>query len=179
MKKAIKLLVIIATFGLITSCGSYNTKDFANNKPKLDIREYLNGDVVAHGMIFDWSGKPTRHFTATIKGEWNGNSGTLTEHFTFSDGEKQERIWQIKFSDEHNFTATAGDVIGDGIGTQHGNAVNMAYMLRHKDTDGSEIDLKVDDWLFLTNDNVLLNRSKLYKFGIQVGEVFIAFTKKQ
>ncbi len=179
MKHKLKLLFSLMLIVAITSCSSYETKDYAANKPVLDIRQYLSGNVTAHGMIFDWKGKATRHFIATIKGQWQGENGTLTEHFTFSDGKTQERIWQISFNDKHNFTAKAGDVIGEAVGSQHGNAVNMSYVLRHKEDDGSTIDLTVDDWLFLTNEGVLLNRTKLYKFGIEVGEVFIAFTKEK
>ncbi len=177
MKHKFKIFFSIICLAAITSCSSYETKDYAANKPTLDIREYLNGDVVANGMIFDWKGKATRHFTATIKGEWKGANGKLTEHFIFSDGKTQDRIWQIKFNDAHTFTATAGDVIGVANGSQHGNAVNMNYLLHHVQEDSSTIDITIDDWLFLTEGGVLINRSKLYKFGVQVGEVLISFSK--
>jgi hypothetical protein len=177
MKRKLLGLISLLFAGAITSCSSYDASEYKANSPKLDIKSYLDGNITAHGMIFDWKGKASRHFIATIKGEWEGENGTLTEHFAYSDGQEQDRIWQIKFSDEHNFTATAGDVIGDATGTQYGNAVNMSYVLRHKDTDGSTIDVTIDDWLFLTSEGVLLNRSKIYKLGIPVGEVFISFTK--
>jgi Protein of unknown function (DUF3833) len=171
-------LVVALIFPLLGGCSRYTTEDYANASPKLDIREYLSGNITAHGMIFDWKGKATRHFVAKIKGTWEGNVGTLDEVFTYSDATTQTRVWTLTFSDDHTFTGTAGDVIGTAEGTQNGNAVNMAYTLRHKDTDGSTIDLRVDDWLFLTAEGVVINRTKLYKFGIPVGEVMIAFTKE-
>ena len=170
-------IIVALIFPLLGACSRYSPEDYASTNPKLDIREYLSGDITAHGMIFDWKGKATRHFVAKLKGSWNGNVGTLDEVFTFSDGTKQTRIWTITFSDDHQFTGTADDVIGTAKGSQQGNALNMAYVLRHKDTDGSTIDLSVDDWMFLTEDGVLLNRTKLYKFGIPVGEVFLSFAK--
>lgn len=177
MKNKILILMSLLLVFSITSCSSYDASEYANNEPKLDIREYLNGNLTAHGVIFDWSGKVSRHFTVDMNGKWQGNNGTLTEYFTYSDGQKQKRVWELSFKDEHNFTGTAGDVIGDGNGTQYGNAVHLNYTLRQKRESGSTIDLNIDDWMFLTDKGVLLNRSKLYKFGIPVGEVFIAFTK--
>lgn len=171
-----KLLVCLCAIIGLGGCG-YHTEDYAENTPKLDIREYLNGPLTVHGMIFDWKGKASRHFTANLVGSWEGNVGTLTEDFTYSDGQKQHRIWQLRMSDDHSFTGTANDVIGTAKGTQHGNAVNMSYTLAHKDKDGSTINLSVDDWLYLTQQGDVLNRTKLYKFGVPVGEVFISFSK--
>jgi hypothetical protein len=162
---------------LLKGCSRHRCDEYADASPTLDIREYMRGNVTAHGIIFDWKGKAKRHFIAVLKGTWNGNEGRVEELFTFSDGTTQARVWSITFSDDHHFTGTAGDVIGTVKGSQHGNVLNMAYTLRHKDTDGSTIDLTVDDWLFLTNSGVLLNRTKLYKWSLPVGELFIAFTK--
>jgi hypothetical protein len=171
-------LIVALIFPLLGGCSRYTPEDYANASPKLDIREYLSGNITAHGMIFDWKGKASRHFVAKLKGTWNGNVGTLDEVFTYSDGTTQTRVWTITFSDDHHFTATAGDVIGTAKGSQNGNALNMSYTLRHKDTDGSTIDLSIDDWMFLMEDGVLLNRTKLFKFGIPVGELFLSFTKE-
>jgi hypothetical protein len=174
-----KLVLSLCALLWLTSCGSYHTEDYATHTPVLDIRQYLNGPVTAHGIIFDWKGKASRHFRADIIGKWQGNIGTLEEQFVFSDGQKQQRTWTIRFNDDHFFTATAGDVIGIAEGSQHGNAVNMEYLLNHKDQDGTTIHITVDDWLYLTKDNVLLNRSKLYKYGIPVGEILISFSKNE
>ncbi len=172
------LLLLCVLMLAITGCSSYDTKDYTKAEPKLDIRHYLNGRLKAHGIIFDWSGKVSDHFVATIDGSWDDNSGTLDEHFTFNDGTTEQRVWTLQFSDDHHFTGTAGDVVGEGIGSQHGNALNMKYVLKRTMDDGDTIDLSIDDWMYLTDDGVLINRSKIYKWGIKVGEIFIAFTKE-
>lgn len=172
-----KLLRTLLLLPLLTACAP-DVESFKDVQPKLDIREYLNGTLKAHGMIYDWRGRPSRHFTATIKASWEGNKGTLDEVFHFSDGTTDTRVWTLQFSDEHHFQGTAGDVKGIAKGSQYGNAVNFDYVLNHKQEDGSTIALSVDDWMYLTADNVLLNRSYLRKFGLPVGEVQIAFTKE-
>jgi hypothetical protein len=112
-----------------------------------------------------------------MKGTWNGNTGTLDEDFVFSDGRKDKRVWTVKFTDDHRFTATAHDVIGEAVGTQHGNAVNMKYTLRVKRSNGDMIDLTMDDWMYLLDDKTLINRTKMKKFGLTVGELVITFRK--
>ncbi len=170
-------LLFVLLFPLLGACSRYTTEDYADARPELDIRHQLNGSYTVSGMIFDWKGKASRHFTATVKASWNGNNGTLNEHFTYSDGMTQDRVWKIIFSDDHHFTGTANDVIGVAQGSQNGNALNMNYTLRHKDTDGKIIDLSVNDWIYLTQGGVMLNRTKLYKWGFPVGEVFLSFAK--
>ncbi len=159
---------------MLLSCCSPNVEDYNTTSPKLDIREYLSGNLRAHGIIFDWKGKASRHFVADIIGTWEGNKGTLDETFTYSDGTTEKRIWTITFEDEHHFTGTAGDVVGTSKGAQYGNTLNMKYVLALKDP---EINVTIDDWMYLTEKGVLLNQSKIYKFGLPVGRVMIAFTK--
>jgi hypothetical protein len=163
---------------LMSGCTSLTTQDYAANTPKLDIRQYLNGPLEAWGILYDISGKADLQFYVTMTGKWKGNVGTLEEHFTYSDGRKDERVWTITFSDDHNFTASAHDVLGTAKGTQHGNAANMQYVLNAKRSNGDTIALSMDDWLYLMNEKVLINRTKMRKFGFTVGELVITFNKQ-
>ena len=173
-----KLCAAVASLAfMLGSCTSITTKDYENNKPKLDIRQYLSGPLEASGILFDMSGKADLSFHVTMEGKWNGNNGTLEEHFVYSDGRKDQRTWSVKFSDDHNFTATAHDVIGEAKGTQHGNAVNMQYVLNVKRASGEMITLSMDDWMYLLDEKTLINRTKMRKYGLNVGELVITFRK--
>lgn len=161
----------------LTGCSNVTPADYAGMQPKLDLRQYLNGRLEADGILIDYAGKVDRHFHVTMLGTWNGNEGTLEEDFVFSDGKKDRRVWKIKFSDDGNFTATAHDVIGEAKGSQAGNAVNMRYTLLVTRDSGDTIELAMDDWMYLINEKVLINRTKMRKLGITVGELVIAFNK--
>lgn len=163
---------------LLTGCSGLTTKDYAANKPTLDLRQYLNGELEAWGVLYDLSGKVDLQFTVTMTGTWKGNTGTLEEHFVYSDGRNDTRVWTIAFRDDHNFTATAADVIGKAVGTQDGNAVNMKYTLNAKRASGETIVLSMDDWMYLIDEKSLINRTKMKKFGLTVGELVIGFRKK-
>lgn len=173
-----KLCTLLGTLTfMLSGCSSYETRDYADVKPALDIRHYLNGPLTAKGILYDYSGKADLMFHVKMKGSWKGNEGTLEEHFTYSDGRTEARTWTITFTDDHHFTATAGDVEGKAIGTQHGNTVNMRYTLNAKRASGDTITLSMDDWMYLLDGKTLINRTKMRKFGLTVGELVITFEK--
>ncbi len=163
---------------LLTGCSTARVEDYAQNEPIFDIREYLNGDVDAWGTFIDNSGKADPMFHVTMRGSWNGNNGTLEEHFDYSDGRKQDRVWKLTFTDDHHFTGTAADVVGTAAGAQYGNAVQMKYILSVQTRDGSSYDMSMNDWLYRMNETTVINRNEMRKFGYKVGELVITFNKK-
>ena len=162
------------------SCSKKTPKDYQNNSPKLDIRQFLDGKVEAWGILENKSGKITRRFNVKMEGKWQGNKGVLEEHFTFDDGEKSERIWTIEFQDDNNFTAFADDVVGKAKGSQYGNALQMKYVLDLEvDKDKkTRYNMVLDDWMYLLDEKTLVNKSEIKKFGITFAKLTIFFRKK-
>ncbi len=175
MKKLCNALSAMAF--LLGGCSSITTQDYAANTPKLDIRHYLDGPLEAWGILYDMHGKADLQFHVTMRGSWKGNTGTLDEHFVYSDGRKDERVWTLQFSDDNYFTATAHDVIGVAEGSQNGNTVNMKYTLNTKRASGDTVILSMDDWMYLLDSKTLINRTQMRKFGLTVGELVITFRK--
>lgn len=177
MKKIVLKLVFIGMSMSLLGCSNVQIEEYAKNKPLLQIQQYLNGEIYAYGILEDWNGLVTRRFSAKINGTWNGNEGVLEESFIFDDGQTQERTWKVIFSDQNNFIASAGDVVGTAIGKQLGNSLNMQYVLNipYK---SSNINISMDDWMYLLDDNIMINKTKMKKFGITVGNLTIVFIKK-
>lgn len=174
-----RLCAIVTGLAFILSgCGGGRTEDYADEKPAMDIRKYFNGPVEAWGVLYNVTGKQDLRFHAVMEGSWVGNKGTLKEKFTYSDGRIDERTWNITMIDDHNFTATAGDVIGTAKGTQHGNTVNMRYILDAKRSSGGTIKLSMDDWMYLVDEKTIINRIKMKKFGLGVGELVVTMRKR-
>jgi hypothetical protein len=163
---------------ILSACGGAKTEDYADQKPKMDIREYFNGPIEAWGVMYSFSGKADLQFYATMQGSWEGNSGTLKEHFTYSDGRVDERTWKITMIDDNHFTATAGDIVGTAIGSQHGNTVNMKYVIDAKRSSGGTIKLTMDDWMYRVDEKMIINRIKMKKFGLAVGELVVTMRRK-
>jgi hypothetical protein len=161
------------------SCSKISPKDYQNKTPILDIRSYFNGKIKAWGVLEDRNGKITKRFAVDMTGSWQGNDGILRENFKFDDGKIEQRTWKIHFLNEHDFSATAGDVVGSATGQQYGNALKMNYVLDLKLDDGKNYLVKLDDWMYLLDDKTLINKSNIKKFGIIFGKLTIFFQKAE
>lgn len=174
MKRFSSLLA--TTLFCLTSCSEVDIKQYSEHTPVFDIREYLNGDLEAWGVLINRDGTAEPQFFVKMKGSWKGNQGTLAEEFTYTSGEKKKRLWHLRMTNDHEFTSTAADVTGEGIGQQYGNAVNMKYTLQVP-RNGKIIEVAMDDWLYRIDDVHVINRTEMRKFGFKVGELVIAFRK--
>ena len=112
-----------------------------------------------------------------MKGSWTGSDGVLEEDFVYSDGQKERRVWRLKKLDGGRYTGTADDVVGTASGQAAGNAFQWAYTLRLP-VDGKVYEVQFDDWMWLVDEKVMLNKAVMSKFGIRLGEVTLAFNKK-
>jgi len=173
-----KIILTILLAILLTSCSGNNMKptDFKDQKPRLIIEDYLSGDVKAWGILQNRSGKVTRQFSADLNGKWDGKHLILDETFNWSDGEIQKRQWKIIKIDEHNYEGTAGDVVGTAKGYSYGPAFKFEYVLLVP-VKGKEIKITFDDWIFMQDDKVAINRATMTKFGIKVAELTVLFQK--
>ena len=175
----LKTLLTLGVCGILTGCGSSSMQinDFKDAKPAFIPQEYFNGSMTAYGMVKDRDGKVIRRFKGKLVGSWDKNGiGTLDEKFVYDDGEKQTRIWTLTPIGEKTFVGRAGDIVGDAHMVAEGNTVMIDYTMRvpYK---GSTIDINVRDWLHLQEDGVILNHSKMKKFGFEVGELVITIIK--
>lgn len=152
-------------------------EDFTNKKPEFIPQEYFNGNLRAYGMVKDRSGKIIKTFKGDLIGSWDKNGiGTLDEKFIYDDGEELTRVWKLKPTGEKTFNASAGDIIGTAKMIANGNTVMIDYIMEVPYND-STINISVKDWLHLQEDGVILNHSKMKKFGFTVGELIITIIK--
>jgi hypothetical protein len=161
----------------LSACGSPDIAVYKEQKPTLNIRDYLNGSLKAFGIIEDFTGKVVSRFTVTLVGSWQGNVGTLKEDFLFDDGKTEQRIWTITLDESGHMKGTAHDVVGEAIGSQSGNAFNMTYTLR-RDINGRVMNFSMDDWMYLVDEKHLINKTRMKKFGITVATLSIGFYKE-
>lgn len=162
---------------MLSSCGGNSLDLYKETSPKADIKEYFNGPVKAWGIVQDWRGRVVSQFDIEMVGKWDGDTGTLTEKFTYYDGKKQERVWTIKKLPDGTYEGTAADILGKATGAVEGNAARWNYVMDLPVGD-TTYRIRFDDWMWQMNDGVLINRSYLKKFGITVTELTI-FMQKQ
>ena len=166
-----------ATVALSSCATAPVPTDYAAEKPVLDLKQYFNGELVAHGLFTDRAGKVARRFTVQMTGTWNGPQGVLDERFTYSDGKTERRVWKLTDEGNGRYTCRADDVVGVAEGRAAGNALNWRYTLSLP-VDGKVYEVQFDDWMYLMDDKVMLNKAAMSKFGIHLGDVTLSFTKK-
>ena len=174
-----KYFLLIINFIFITSCSSNQSmkpEDFKDQKPRLIIEEYLTGNIKAWGILQNRSGKVTRQFSAILNGKWDGKELILDETFNWDDGEIQKRQWKINKIDEHHYEGTAGDVVGKAKGFSYGPAFKFEYVLLVP-VKGKQMKITFDDWIFMQDEKVAINRAKMTKFGIRVADLTVVFVK--
>ncbi|HBH61963.1 MAG TPA: DUF3833 domain-containing protein [Nitrospiraceae bacterium] len=161
---------------LVTGCASFDVSTYSSYRPIMLPEEFFNGPMTAHGVVKDWKGRVIRYFNADIKGSWNGEVITLDEDFIFDDGEKQKRVWKIMKQPDGTYRGTAGDVVGEAIGKISGNSMFLKYVLAvpyKNDT----INITIDDRMYLVDPGILINESKMTKFGFTVGHILLVIKK--
>lgn len=174
------LLALLLPLAL-AGCAAVDPAAYADQMPALDLRRYFDGTLEGHGMVTDRAGRVQRRFVVTIRASWTGDVGSLDEDFVWSDGERERRVWTLRPAGEQDrvqrWTGTAADVIGEARGSVAGNALNWRYTFDLKTKDGRRYALEFDDWMYLVDERVMLNRATMSFYGFRVGEVLIAFRR--
>ena len=161
---------------LLGGCASPVPADYAGEKPALDLRQYFNGPLTAHGIFTDRSGQVKRRFIVRLLGRWQADVGVLEEDFEYSDGVRERRVWTIRHLGGGRYSGSAGDVVGQALGEAAGNALRWRYSLKLP-VGGSVYEVDFDDWMFLVDDRVMLNKARMSKFGVHLGDVTLSFQK--
>lgn len=169
--------VLLTALLLVAGCSSLGPEAYRDEQPRLDLFRYFEGELDAWGQFQDRSGKVVKRFTVSIRGVVEGQTLTLEEDFSYSDGTKERRVWTIVRLGEGRYRGTAGDVVGEAEGRTAGNALHWRYVLALP-VDGRTWHVDFDDWMFLQDERVLLNRAVMSKFGIRLGEVTLAFRRR-
>lgn len=175
--KTLKGVLLMSVLTFLSACAGPTLDHYKGSEPPLELKEYFTGPIKAWGLVQDRRGHVTRRFDVTMVGTWEGDVGTLEEDFMYYDGETQKRIWTIKKIADGQYEGTAGDILDKASGKVEGGAMQWAYQM-DLDVGDNTYRITFDDWMFLMNDGVLINRSYLKKFGITVAELTL-FMQKQ
>jgi hypothetical protein len=173
----LKSAYLVTCVFLFSSCSSVSIKDYAGAEPKFDFENFFSGGLEAHGVFQDRSGKVLKQIHCEMNVTKAGDEWIIDEKFEYSDGTRDSRIWRIKKIDDEHYEGTAGDVVGVAKIETAGFAFHMNYRLRVK-VDGKEIEVTMDDWMYRVNDRLVVNKTRMSKWGVHLGEVSLAILKK-
>lgn len=173
---ALAMLAIGLLAGRFAGFAAQRPEDYASGTPALDLREHLRGAIKCEGVIYGPLGRVASRFDADFEADWQGNRGTMHEHFRYDSGNRQDREWRLEVGNDGSIRAEAEDLVGTGTGQQTGSAARLRYRIRLPLEAGGHV-LSVTDWMYLTPEGVIVNRSQFYKFGIKVAELVATMRK--
>lgn len=167
---------VLVLLPLLGACQTMKIDDFEGTEPQLVLEDYFAGKTRGWGIFEDRFGNLRREFKVDIHGEWDGRMLTMTEDFVYADGEIDRRVWRIEKLSDSRYRGSADDVLGTAEGTAKGKALTWSYDIV-LNVGGSDLKVRFTDWLFLQDDDVMINRATVSKFGIEIGTVTLFFRK--
>jgi hypothetical protein len=162
----------------LTGCAGVDVAQYQQERPELRLETYFNGTIDGWGMFQKRDGSVVKRFKVVIDARWEGDQGVLDEAFTYSDGTRQRRVWYLTRLGDGRYSGRAEDVIGSAKGQVSGNALHWTYTLSLP-VGNKVYAVNFDDWMYLQQDGLLLNRAVMKKFGIRLGEVTLAFKRRE
>ncbi len=169
------LFVITVISGCATSIEGDRYKEI---EPQFSLQEFFTGQVKAWGIVQDRSGELVQRFQVTIDGSVKDGELVLDETFTYGVGEGVEkRVWIIEEVEAGVYQGRAGDILDTASGKAYGNAMFWTYEMDLPVGDTS-YRVTFDDWIWAFDENTIVNRSYIKKFGLVMAEVTI-FMQKQ
>ncbi|WP_379543086.1 DUF3833 domain-containing protein [Psychrobacter sp. R86515] len=163
---------------LTSGCATQNIQAYQNTTPTLDMHEFFSGQIDGWGMFQGRNGEVKKRFYVDIDATHEGDDViVLNENFSWADGTRSQRIWRLTEQTDGSWKGVAGDVIGEATGQVVGNTLHWNYLL---ELPGEDKTYKVtfDDWMYLINEDVMLNRSVMKKFGVELGSVTLSMHRK-
>jgi hypothetical protein len=171
-----KLILLLCTL-LLTSCAMTDVNHYKDVKPVLDLEKYFLGTTDAWGMFQQRDGAVIKRFHVVIEGKKLNGQLVLDEQFKYDDGTTQQRIWRLTKQTDGSWRGVADDVKGEAIGRISGNALHWHYTLMLP-VDGTTYEMTMDDWMYLMDEDSMINRASMRKFGIEFGQVTLFFRRR-
>ncbi len=156
------------------------TDGTAMPEQQLEFRfeSFFEGRLTAEGEFRDPFGRVRRTFSADVTGTREGDLIRIEENFRYDDGETDRREWRIRALGNGRYRGEATDVIGHAEGRAEGPRLRWRYPIRLP-IGGRAWTLDFDDEFVLVDENALLNRATVRKFGLPVGTVRQTFERSR
>lgn len=154
--------------------GNFNQFDVESQS--FDPVKFFAGTFQAQGMFVDRFGQVQKRFVIDIVCDTGNKQTTLHEDFTYDDGEKEARSWTIVRQDTNAYSAHTDDVVGKAVGIVNGAVFKLKYDFLLT-LYGRKVKVHFDEVMVKQTESTILNRARVSKFGLLLGELFITFSR--
>ncbi len=144
---------------------------------EFDPAVFFTGSLKASGVFIDRFGTVKRRFKVTVNGIPENGGVTVNEIFTYDDGEIEKRVWNINRLEKNRFQGITDDLASKCIGTSRGPLFSWSYYFYLK-IFGRHIKVHFDDIMVCLTPNTVLNRARITKWGILLGDIHLTFQRQ-
>lgn len=170
------LLCIIA---VSTGCSApLKPAAFAATSPAFDPVTFWTGKTHSWGVMENRDGAPAAIVTTTTDGTPAGEDGLLMIQQLVVDGKPTTRQWHMRRLSPGQFVATATDMIGTARASASGRTLHWTWTLATKPGNGF-YNVKMEQWMYLSDNNTLLNRTVISKWGVRLAEISEQFVREE
>ncbi len=132
----------------------------------LVLENFFSGPMRAEGSFVNAWSRSRRGIVIDMIPAWDGKLLSLDERFVYSDGETDHKTWRLEKTGPGTYAGTREDMIGTGRVWTEGRAVRLNYVLMLMG-----IGFDFDETMILRDDNSVLARSTVRKWGLLIGRV--------
>jgi hypothetical protein len=172
LRSVFRSATLLTSILLNSGCANNQPQEFVRSKTRFELIRFFTGHSRSLGVFENSSGQPQRYFTCNSYGQRDtAGDLTLTQHFLFSDGKAQLRVWQIHQVDSTHLEATANDIVGVARGVGFGNAIALEYTIT-LDRNNPMATVHIRQWIYqLEGMDSVMTRLVITKLGLTVVEV--------
>ena len=168
------LIFLVLTFNL--GCSNSKVEDLRLTDQPFDLFQYFQGKTKAWGIVVDRFGNFQKSFSVEMIGTIKKDKLILNEYFLYDSGESENREWIIEKKGPHSYRGVSENIIGFADGKELKNTMNFVYKSNIQIA-GQNIKVEFDDWFLRPDEDTVINRAEITKFGIKLAEVSIFFRK--
>ncbi|WP_171015240.1 DUF3833 family protein [Methylocystis sp. B8] len=150
---------------------------FAEEKSR-DLATFFSGRLTAKGEFKNFHDGSTRGVRVNIRGAPDGDSFKLIEDTTYSDGEKQYKVWRFTKIGEGRYVGQRADLVGPASVVAQGNNIEIAYRARVSTKDGKTHELNFNETYLFTQPGTATYSLRVSLLFIPMGEAHLTIRKQ-
>jgi hypothetical protein len=167
----------LALAGALPACATA-PRFAADQSPRgIVLERDFAGRSYAKGVFTNRLTGSKRGLTVVLDGSARGETLTLREAFTYSDGETDVKTWVFRRTGPGVYSGTREDVVGEASIRAEGNGVRLSYDV-DLPTGSGAVRVHFEDVIERDSKGVIVNRAIVSKFGVAIGDVDLVFSRR-
>lgn len=172
-----RVALALSLTALLPACATRPDFSGAAETQGVVLERDFKGRSYAKGVFTNRVTGATRGLTVVLDGRVRGDTLTLREAFSYSDGEKDVKTWVFRKAGPGSYVGTREDVVGEAVIRSEGNGVRLSYDV-DLPTGSGPVRVHFEDVIERDARGVIVNRAIVSKLGIPIGDVDLVFARK-